>query len=60
MTSTGIFTMACPECGGALEPVLEPEGVSRGLHACATCCRTYLVHLGYAVPVRSEIDRSAA
>ena len=50
MTSTGIFAMACPECGGQLT---EPEGVSRGLHACATCGRTYLVHLGTRSPSSS-------
>ena len=60
MTSPGIFAMACPECGGPLEPAPEPEGVSTGLHACATCGRSYLVHLGYAIPVSSTIDRTAA
>jgi uncharacterized protein YbaR (Trm112 family) len=64
MTLVGIFAVPCPECGGPLELAPEPEGISTGLHACATCGRKYLVHLGYAIPVRSEvrseIDRTAA
>jgi uncharacterized protein with PIN domain len=58
--STGIFAMACPECGGPLEPTPEPEGVSTDLHACTTCGRKYLVHLGYAIPVSTKIDCTAA
>jgi uncharacterized protein YbaR (Trm112 family) len=60
MTSTGIFAVACPECGGSLELAPEPEDVSTGLHACTTCGKNYLVHLGYAIPVNSRIDRTAA
>jgi hypothetical protein len=60
MTSTGIFAMACLECGDPLEPAPEPESVSTGLHACTTCGRHYLVHLGYAIPVSPKSDRTAA
>jgi hypothetical protein len=60
MTSTGIFAMACPACGGPLEPRPEPEGLPTGVHACTTCGLKYLVHLGYAMPVSSKTDRTAA
>ena len=49
MTSVGTFAMACPECGGPLEPAPEPAGASMARHACTTCGRSYLVDLGDAV-----------
>jgi uncharacterized protein YbaR (Trm112 family) len=48
----GIFTAVCPACAGRLEPAPEPEGTSTGLNVCTACGRMYLVHVGYAIPVR--------